>query len=325
VNRYKRGLALNVPSFDGVEAMLDLLRDTDILVENLRPSRMARIGLGDDALERANNRLIHVAVSGYGRAEAWANSPGFDPVFQARSGMAAAQGGDGYPYDSGVPTVDTATGVLGAIGTLASLHRRLRADVGAKVETSLAQAVTFLQFSEFTTYHGSPAPAVGCTDYRGPNDFHRLYECSDGWIAVRATKDDERKALLHTLNVTDASRIAEVVSTQAAGHVITALSRAGLDVVRALSFESCFTDPFPVANNWMYVVQDKQFGRSNVMRAYSDWTTTEGRRPAASFAVGEDSVAILTDAGLSAERINELLDAGVVAAPVDSRPVTEVS
>ncbi|MDD2858971.1 MAG: CoA transferase, partial [Candidatus Nanopelagicales bacterium] len=178
VNRYKRGLALDVPSPEGAQTLLELLRDADILVENLRPARMERIGLGDATLAEANSQLIHVGVSAYGRAEAWANSPGFDPVFQARSGMASAQGGDGYPYDSGVPTVDTATGVLGAVGALATLHRRLRRATGADVAVSLAQGVTFLQFSEFTTYDGSPAPAVGRAHYRGPHDFHRLYACS---------------------------------------------------------------------------------------------------------------------------------------------------
>src|SRR5690606_2125671 len=112
------------------------------------------------------------------------------------SGMAAAQGGEGYPYDSGVPFVDTGAGVLGALGALAGLHRRFRRGTPAKVEVSLAQSVTFLQFSEFTTYAGSPAPAVGRADYRGPSDLHRLYECADGWIALRAARPVERAALL---------------------------------------------------------------------------------------------------------------------------------
>jgi crotonobetainyl-CoA:carnitine CoA-transferase CaiB-like acyl-CoA transferase len=320
VNRYKRGLAMDLRNPQGAETMLELLRDADILVENLRPARMARIGLGDDALAQANDRLIHVSLSAYGRADAWANAPGFDPVFQALSGMAVAQGGDGYPYDSGVPFVDTGAGVLGAIGVLASLHRRFRRDLAAKVEISLAQSVTFLQFGEFTTYRGSPAPAIGRADYRGPGDTHRLFECTDGWIALRATRPAERAALLSALDVSDAGRLEQALAAHTVAEAITKISGAGVDVVRALSFASSFTDPFPVANDWMYVVQDKQFGRSMIMRGYSDWTTSEGRRPAASFAVGEDSVAVLASAGVPAQRIKDLIEAGVVTAPVPPVP-----
>lgn len=315
VNRYKRGLALDVPSPEGAQTLLELLVDTDVLVENLRPARMERIGLGDDQLKRANDQLIHIGVSAYGLADAWADSPGFDPIFQARSGMTIAQGGDGYPTDSGVPTVDTATGILGAVGALASLHRRLHHSIGADVRTSLALGVTFLQFSEFTTYQGSPAPAIGKADYRGPSDFHRLYECADGWIALNADTETKRQALLDAMNATEASQLESLLRTKKSEQVLAALSDIGVDAVRALSWESSFTDPFALANNLTFVVKHKQFRRAAIVRSYSDWSTTLGRRPAASFEVGEESLTLLTDAGLSEQRIEELLNSGVVAAP----------
>ena len=313
INRYKRGLALDMPSPEGARTMLDLLGSTDILVENLRPARMERIGLSDDALAQANPQLIHVGVSAYGLAEAWADSPGFDPIFQARSGMTIAQGGDGYPTDSGVPTVDTATGVLGAIGALAGLHRKLHHSRGTDIGTSLAQAVTFLQFSEFTTYEGSPEPAVGKADYRGSSDFHRLYECADGWIALNADEEDKRLALLDALNATDAKQLESLLYALSSNEVIATLSGIGVDAVRALSLATSFTDPFALANQLTTVVDETQFGRAAIVRAYSDWSTTQGRRPAAEFAIGEESVAILTEAGLNQQRIEELLNSGVVA------------
>ena len=315
INRYKRGLALDVPRPEGAQTMLELLRNTDILVENLRPARMERIGLGDDALRQANDQLIHVGVSAYGLADAWADSPGFDPIFQARSGMTIAQGGDGYPTDSGVPTVDTATGILGAIGALASLHRRLHHSIGADVGTSLALAVTFLQFSEFTTYEGSQPPAVGCADYRGPSSFHRLYACQDCWIAINADTDVKRQALLAAMNAADASLLESILLKQSSAQALATLAGIGVDAVRALSWETSFTDPFALANKLTFVVEDTQFGRAAIVSAYSDWSTTQGRPPAAEFAIGQETMAILTEAGLTEQRIDELLNSGVVAVP----------
>lgn len=315
VNKYKRGLALHVPRPEGAEVLRELVRTTDVLVENLRPARMERIGLGRAVLEDVNPQLIHVSVSAYGAAEAFADAPGFDPVFQSLSGMAGAQGGASTPYDSGVPTADTATGVLGAIGALAALRRRRLHRVGSRLGVSLADAVTFLQFSEFTTYRGSPAPAAGRDDYAGPSATKRFFECADGWIAVNAGDDASARILLDVAGVADAAALAGVFLRRSVEEVVRELAAAGVDVVRSLLLETSFDDPFPVANDWMHVVQDREFGRSLIMRGYSDWSTTEGRRDEESFRIGEESRDILREHGIGDRRVQELIGLGVVRAP----------
>ncbi|MDD2858163.1 MAG: hypothetical protein PHU75_05740, partial [Candidatus Nanopelagicales bacterium] len=178
-----------------------------------------------------------------------------------------------------------------------------------------AQGVTFLQFSEFTTYDGSPAPAVGRAHYRGPHDFHRLYACSDCWIAIRADGQEQRRALLAALEVTQGSELEGAFKLLPSTDVLARLAPIGVDAVRALTLETSFTDPFALANELTFVVEDTQFGRAAIVRSYSDWSTTQGRRPAAEFAVGGETLAILAEAGLSDQRIGELLNSGVVAVP----------
>lgn len=314
VNKLKRGLAVDVRRPEGASALLDVLRTSDVLVENLRPARMERIGLGRSALHEANPQLIHVSVSAYGAAEEYADAPGFDPVFQSLSGLAGAQGGDGYPFDSGVPLADTAAGALGAVGILAALRRRRTGGVGSYIRTSLADSVTFLQFAEFTTYEGSEPPAVGRADYPGPDPWHRLYECADGWIAVHAVPI-KRQNMLDALGVASVDEVPASVLSRDVVSVIADLRSVGVDVVRSLLLSTNFTDPFPEANDWMHVVTDPQFGRSKIMRAYSDWSTTEGRREPLPFRIGEESVAVLEEAGVSSERIAALVADGTVVAP----------
>jgi len=314
VNKLKRGLAVDVRQPEGARTLLDVLQSSDVLVENLRPTRMARIGLGPDALQKANPELIHVSLSAYGAAEAFADYPGFDPVFQALSGLAGAQGGDGYPYDSGIPFSDAAAGALGAVGVLASLRRRRVHGGGSFVRTSLADAVTFLQYPEFTRSEGSAPPAVGRADYPGPDAWHRLYECTDGWIALHALPS-QQEALLGVLGVDGVDGIESAVLSRDVASVLADLQSVGVAAVRSLLLATSYTDPFPEANDWMDVVVDPQFGRSQIMRAYSDWSTSEGRQEPTPFRIGEESVALLEEAGLPSERIAALIADGVVTVP----------
>src|SRR5690606_34499320 len=180
----------------GAEVLRTLVRGADVLVENFRPSRLERVDLTPDSLHRENPGLVHCSVTAYGQDGSSADAPGFDPVFQSLSGMAAAQGGDGEPVISAMPAHDTCTGVLGALGVLAALYARGEDGPGAHVAVSLAATSTYLQSGEFTDYAGGPVPLEGGTDFRAPAPAHRCLQCADGWIAVAAT-DTGRVAALH--------------------------------------------------------------------------------------------------------------------------------
>src|SRR5690606_24916848 len=103
VNQYKRGVVLDLGTDPGRETLLDLVRRADVLVENLRPGRLDKLGVGPEVLRRERPELVQCTVSAYGRAGAYATAPGFDPVFQSLSGMAAAQGGDSQPLAAPMP------------------------------------------------------------------------------------------------------------------------------------------------------------------------------------------------------------------------------
>src|SRR5690606_2858866 len=103
VNQRKRGIALDLKKAEGAEVLRTLVRGADVLVENFRPSRLERVGLTPDSLHRENPGLVHCSVTAYGQDGSSADAPGFDPVFQSLSGMAAAQGGDGEPVISAMP------------------------------------------------------------------------------------------------------------------------------------------------------------------------------------------------------------------------------
>ena len=107
VNRNKRSIALDIKSPTGAEALGRLVRDADVLVENLRPGTLARLGFGYEQVAAINPRLIYASVSGYGHTGPRRDLAGYDPVLQAEAGLMDITGpADGPPSRVGVAMTD---------------------------------------------------------------------------------------------------------------------------------------------------------------------------------------------------------------------------
>ena len=128
VNRNKRSVRLDLRQPDGLDILRRLLDGADVFIENLRPGALARLGLEDATIAATWPRLIHLAISGYGRTGPVATRPGYDFVIQAVGGLMSITGqpdeAGGEPTKVGVAITDVVTGLFAAIGILASLHER---------------------------------------------------------------------------------------------------------------------------------------------------------------------------------------------------------
>jgi crotonobetainyl-CoA:carnitine CoA-transferase CaiB-like acyl-CoA transferase len=249
-------------------------------------------------------------VSAYGQAGRFADAPGFDPVFQALSGMAAAQGGggDGEPIMSAMPAHDTCTGVLGAFGVLAALYARGHDGLGQRVAVSLAATSTFLQSAEFTTYKGRPDPAQGGRDFPGPRPGNRYYQCSDGWIAIAAGGSEAQPAaLLQALGLDAVDQVEAALRTHTVRRAARLLAGHGVPACRVVMREKSVDDPFLVENGFSRVVEEPGFGRVKVVSGYSDWGTVAGRVTPAAFTPGQHGREVLAEAGYDGARVRRLL------------------
>ena len=130
VNRNKRSIRLDLRTPAGREVLERLLARADVVIENLRVGGFARLGFDDDTLRRLNERLVHLAISGYGRTGPDAERPGYDAVVQATGGLMSITGGraetGGEPTKVGVAISDVVSGLFGTIAVLAALLERER-------------------------------------------------------------------------------------------------------------------------------------------------------------------------------------------------------
>lgn len=141
VNRNKRSLRLDLKSAEGANVLRRLLVRGDVLVDNLRPGSLDRLGFDDATLRELNPSLIHLAINGYGTTGPAANRPGYDFVIQAVGGLMSITGDPdrdaGHPTKVGVAISDVVTGLYAAIGILAAVIARDDLGHGQRVDVSL--------------------------------------------------------------------------------------------------------------------------------------------------------------------------------------------
>jgi crotonobetainyl-CoA:carnitine CoA-transferase CaiB-like acyl-CoA transferase len=138
INRNKRGMRLDLTTSAGRDALLDLLADADVLLENFKTGTLEKWGLGYDVLSARFPRLVHCRISGFGADGPLGGLPGYDAAIQAMAGIMSVNGdAGGDALRVGLPVVDMVTGLNAVIGVLLALKERERSGKGQFVEAAL--------------------------------------------------------------------------------------------------------------------------------------------------------------------------------------------
>ena len=139
-NRNKRCICIDLKNQDGAAVARDLLRATDVLIENFAPGTMDRLGLGWNEVHKLNPRLIYCMLKGF-LPGPYEHRPALDEVAQFMTGLAYMTGPPGRPLRAGASVIDIMGGVMGAVAILAALRQREQDGEGRKVISSLFEFV----------------------------------------------------------------------------------------------------------------------------------------------------------------------------------------
>ncbi|MBN9050601.1 MAG: CoA transferase [Rhizobiales bacterium] len=164
LNRGKRSVTVNMKSPDGIALIRDLAKRADILVENFRPGVTERLGLGYEALQAANPRLIYASISGFGQEGPFADWPAFDLVIQAMSGLMSVTGErDGRATAVGESVADITTGMFAAWGIASALYDRERTGTGRRLEVAMLDSIFSMLLTNLSRrlYTDKPVGRVG--------------------------------------------------------------------------------------------------------------------------------------------------------------------
>lgn len=201
INRNKESITADLKDEDDRAKLVELIASADVMVQNFRPGVIERQGFGYDDVKAINPRIIYGSISGYGEEGPWMQLPGQDLLAQARSGLLWLSGSAGDPpMPMGLAVADMLAGHALCEGILAALVGRGIHGRGARVDTSLLEAMIDMQFEVLTTYlnDGNRVPqrsAVnGAHAYLGAP--YGVYETSDGFLAIAMTPSLQRLAEL---------------------------------------------------------------------------------------------------------------------------------
>jgi crotonobetainyl-CoA:carnitine CoA-transferase CaiB-like acyl-CoA transferase len=309
LNKGKHNLSIDLKEEGALDVLLRLVRDADVLIDNVRVGIPERLGTHYEALRAANPGIVRCTITGWGEGPL-RDSPCFDPLLQARSGLMAAQGGDAEPVLNAMPVQDVGVGTLAAFGAVAALFARRLVGRGQEVRTSLTHASLIQQAGEVTRFAGSPSPLQGGRDYLGPSSCRRLYRCADGWIALNAAPrglEAVMAALAGAGPEADVDLDVDQLEQRLAGvsveDALDALTAASMAAVKVLGRNDILEDGWLDENNFFAPVWDTEHGRMTIVTGYADWGRPRADQRAWSHALGEDAAAILREAGLPADAI----------------------
>jgi crotonobetainyl-CoA:carnitine CoA-transferase CaiB-like acyl-CoA transferase len=158
-------------------------------LQNLRLGVAERLGFGYEQVKSHKPDIIYLSVSAFGYGGEWQYRPGYEPNAQSIAGMQARIAGSA-DRPSGQPFAinDYCTGLLGAFGLGLGLLHRLRTGEGARVETSLGHAATFLQMPYMQIYEGKTWDEPSGPQAQGWGPLQRLYRAADAWFFLGATE-----------------------------------------------------------------------------------------------------------------------------------------
>jgi len=185
LNRNKRSLVLDLKNRDAAPVLLALVRQNDVLMHNMRPQAMARLGFGWDRLREVNPRLVYCSAHGYGQDGPFADRPAFDDIIQGGSGLVALEAATGGEARF-VPTLigDKTVGLTMVYAVMAALLQRERTGIGQAVEVPMLETMTAFVMAEHMggLTFDPPIGAPGYSRMLAPD--RRPHRTADGHICI---------------------------------------------------------------------------------------------------------------------------------------------
>lgn len=188
LNRNKKSVTLNLKNPEGRNAFYELVRKSDVFIQNFRVGTAARLGADYEQLREINAAIIYCSISGYGETGPYAGRPGQDLVLQGYSGSMWSVGKRSDPPQPGALwAIDAMTAYQAAIGILAALHHRTRTGIGQKVSVNMLGVAMDAQSQELTTHLNLgllPVRPDAPTAHAWVHAPYGAYATADGWIVL---------------------------------------------------------------------------------------------------------------------------------------------
>lgn len=318
-NRGKESVVIDLKTSEGFSALEELIGLADVLIHNMRPSAVERMGLNYDLVRELNPRCIYCHATGFGQEGPYRDLPAYDDVVQAASGLAWLQGGKlGQPEYVRSAVVDKTVAMAALAAILAALYEREQSGLGQSVEVPMFEtmvAYNLLEQQGQWVYEDRRGP-VGYA--RTASEGRKPYRTRDGFIGILVYTDEQWSQFFDLIGrpqlakdprfLTIASRTANIdelyalveseLEMRGSEEWLALLQDNGIPAMPVLTIEQLFEDPHLQAVGMFESIDHPDLGR--LLQAKLPWTfsrTAPSTRPGAPL-LGEHTASVLREAGI---------------------------
>ncbi len=339
-NRNKRAIILDLKSESGVEILGELVATADVVVQNFRPGAVERMGIGYDDMRAIKPDIIYVSITGFGASGPYSSRRVYDPLIQAASGIAWAQGqgGDDSPQLVRSLVCDKVTALTACQAITAALFARDRGAGGQHVQLSMLDASIAFHWSDMMWNHSfveeSNAVHGEITRTADLADLYQIYDTADGTVAVIVAGDLEFQGLCrafacqHMIDdpryTTLADRIAHIeeliewqeqeLAKRTTDEVCAILDEHEVPCSRINAVAELADDPQIRHNGSICHVDHPVGGAMRMARHPTHFEKTPATKQHPAPGHGEHTIEVLREIGLDDQRIEILEQAGVLGA-----------
>lgn len=331
VNPQKLSAQIDMKTKEGVALVRDLVGRSDILIENLRPGAMKRLGLGYEAVKAVKPDIVFVSMGMYGDDGPLSDQTGYAPFFAALSGLSRLVGPEGGPpLGMSVRYGDSTYGTAAAFAAIVALIHRRRTGVGQFIDVSAVECLTTM-FGDLFMDFALNGTVPGCSGNRHPEMApHGVYPCLGGeWLSIAVSSDHTWRAMAQAMCLADhpsfASRadrkahedeldrlVADWTVNREADELVAILQAGGVAAAKSRSSIDMTADPQLWARGFFPEVSD----RAGAMRPIvgPSWRMSRGARILdGAPRLGEHTSYVLGDIlGLSPDAQRDLAAAGII-------------
>lgn len=329
LNRNKRSITLDLKTTSGHDALLNMVKQCDVFVHNMRPKAIDKLNLGYEVLEKVNKRIVYAGIYGYRVGGPSENDPAYDDIIQGASGVASLQANlAGEPSYVAFDMADKTTGVAASSAIIAALYQQERTGEGQFVEVPMFE--TMVSFNAAENLYGYVFdPPVGEARYPRPTSKYRKpYKTLDGYVCPviyldkhwkqffplfgrpELLEDPQFSTLEARTENTDSlyQIVEELISTRTTDECMKLFKEGDIPVSLVKSLEDLTTDPQLSYSDFFKEVEHPSEGKIR----YTDFPVrfskadTQIRRFTPR--LGEHSVSILNEFGFTESDIKSLLN-----------------
>lgn len=334
--RNKRVISVDLRTDEGRSVLGDLVKQSDVIIENFRPGTLEKWGLGYEELKKYKQNIILARISGFGQTGPYSKKPGYGIISEAMSGLRSITGDpDRPPARVAMPLTDYLTGLYAAFGILLAIIERSSSDEGQVVDAALTESAMSLMESFIPVYGKTgEIPNRQGPKMQGavPNN---LYVTSDGefvhiaaWadnifrrlcIAMgdESLADDSRFSLL-SKRVENEAELDEIIRPWVLQHdlskVLSLMDRESVPASKIYNVADLFSDPQVIDRKAIIKVDSTDFdGDLNVAAPVPKLSRTPGKVTHLGRDIGSDTFDVLkTVAGYDHTKIESLINSGIV-------------